>query len=179
MNRNISCRDRRKNRIKLPALDNLKIDLGCGDREHNAEIHGLEGYIGIDIIDYNQEIVWNIEESIPLPDNSCTNIFCSHVIEHIDNLIGLMNECWRILKPEGELYIICPHRDNDNAYLVHHIRRIDKKTLEAFDYSWSPKKEWNKDYDILPWKIKELIVNERKDIHCKMSPNKDNNLKNG
>jgi SAM-dependent methyltransferase len=166
-------RNRRKNRILLPALDNLKIDIGCGNEKANAKFHGLEGYIGIDIVDYGQAILWDIEKGLPLPDNSCINIFCSHVVEHVEDLIGLMNEFWRVLKPEGELYIVCPHKDNENAYLPHHIRRFDKKTFEAFDYSWSPKREWNVDYDVLPWKIKELIVNSKKDIHFWALPNKE------
>lgn len=172
MNKNISLRPRFKRELQLKAIDNLKIDVGCGDDKHNASNHALQGYIGIDFIDYGQEIVWDIEEGLPLPDNSCLNVFCSHVVEHVEDFIGLMNEFWRVLKPEGELYIVCPHKDNDRAYLPHHIRRLDKKTFEAFDYSWSPKQEWSRDYDILPWIIKELIVNERKDIHFKAKPKK-------
>ena len=170
---NASRRCRRKNRINLPALDNLKLDLGCGGSKGNAKIHGLEGYVGIDIIDYGQEMVWDIENGLPLPDNSCSNIFCSHLVEHLEDFIGIMNECWRVLKEDGELYIISPHRDNENAYLPHHIRRLDKKTFEAFDFTWSPGKEWEREYDVLPWEVKELIVNERKDIHVKLRPKKE------
>ena len=170
---NASRRCRRKNKIILPALDNIKLDLGCGGPERNAKVHGLEGYIGIDIVDYGQEMVWDIENGLPLSDNSCLNIFCSHVVEHIEDFIGLMNECWRILKKDGELYIVCPHKDSEDAYLPHHIRRLDKKTFEAFDFTWSPTKEWEKDYDMLPWEVKEIIINERKDIHVKLKPKKE------
>ena len=34
--------------------------------------------------------------------------------------------------------------------------------------------EWNIDYDMLPWKIREIVVNSRKDIHVWMSPVKTN-----
>ena len=171
---NLSRRDRRKNKITLPALDNLKLDVGCGDDKHNAKNHGEgDDYIGIDIIDYGQAIVWDIEAGLPVPDNSCINIFCSHVVEHVEDLIGLMNEFWRALKPNGEIHIVCPHKDSEKAYLVHHIRRFDKKTFEAFDFSWPPGKEWKRDYNILPWKIRELVVNDRKDIHCWASPKKE------
>jgi len=169
---NISRRDRRKNKVILNATDNLKVDVGCGDGKKNAKAHGLEGYIGIDIMDYGQEIVWDIENGLPLSDNSCLNVFCSHVVEHVENFIGLMNEFWRVLKPDGELYVICPHRENESAYLPHHVRRLDKKTFEAFDFTWSPDKEWERDYDMLPWSIVELIVNDRKDIHAKLKPKK-------
>lgn len=170
---NASRRDRRKNKIVFPALDNLKLDVGCGGDLFNAKHHGQgDGFVGIDIVDYGQAIVWDIETGLPVPDNSCVNIFCSHVIEHVDDVVGLMNEFWRVLKPEGELYIVCPHRENEHAYLVHHLRRFDKKTFEAFDFSWSPNDEWKRDYDILPWSIKELVVNSRKDIHLKASPKK-------
>ena len=173
MSRNISCRNRRKNKISLPALDNLKVDVGCAGPGYNAAHHGLKCYIGIDILDYGQEIVWDIENGLPLPDNSCVAIHCSHVVEHVEDMIGLMNEFWRVLKPQGEAHIICPHRTNESAYLVHHIRRLDKRTFEAFDFSWSPNDEWKKDYDILPWKIRELVVNDRKDMHFWASPKKE------
>lgn len=174
---NASTRNFNKNKIILSAFDNLKIDIGCGDEKHNAKIHGLEGYIGIDVMDFGQDIIWDIEKGLPFPNNSCINIFCSHVVEHINDLIGLMNEFWRVLKPDGELYIICPHKDSENAYVLHHIRRFDKKTFEAMAWDWKPEQQIKRDYDILPWKIIELILNERGDIHFKAKPNKDYDTK--
>src|SRR3990167_11002256 len=108
-----STRKRYNRKFILPAgsvIGDLKLDVGCGDSKHDFKNHGLKDYIGLDIYDYGQDIVWNIEQGIPLPDNSCSEIFCSHVVEHLDDLITVMNEFWRILKPNGKLSIVCPHK---------------------------------------------------------------------
>lgn len=169
---NVSTIKRNKKRIRLKKLDNIKLDVGCGDDKHNSKIHGLKGYIGIDIKDYGQELVWDIEEGIPLPDNSCTHIFCSHVVEHVVDLIGLLNEFWRILKPNGELKIICPHKNHESAYSLFHIRRLDENTFKGICINESYLDNWEDDYEIRPFELKELIVNERKDIHFLAKPYK-------
>jgi len=143
----------------------IKLDVGCGRNKR-------EGYVGIDWKDFGQEIIWDITKGIPLPDNSCSHIFCSHVIEHIDDLISLMNEFWRVLNITGELWIICPHRTAPSAYVIQHVRRIDEDTIKSFDYSDRKDRCWEDDYDIKPWKVNDLVVNERPDIHAKLSPRK-------
>lgn len=50
-------------------------------------------------------------ESIPLPSESEDFILSSHVIEHCPNMIRALVEWYRILKPEGILYLVTPHRD--------------------------------------------------------------------
>jgi SAM-dependent methyltransferase len=152
------------NRIVLP-LKRLKLDVGCGRKDQR---HGKDDYIGLDIKDYGQEIIWDMKNGIPLPDNSCINIFSSHFIEHFNDTIFFMNECWRILEPKGEIYIICPHRKNDSAYIPSHIKQLDEFTFKAFSYK--EKKEWNEDNNIKTWEIKEIIVNNRLDIHFKAKP---------
>lgn len=156
-------------------MEKIKLDVGCGDKFHNAKSKGREGYIGIDIMEYGQEILWDFDkDGLPLPDNSCSNIFCSHVIEHVVDAIGLLNEMWRVLEPGGELHLICPEKLNESAYLLHHIRRLDKATFEALDAERTDfdVSQWREEYDILSWKIKSLVVNEKPDIHFVASPAK-------
>ena len=156
-------------KIKLPEkLDDLKIDLGCGDKEHDARIHGREGYIGIDIKDYGQDIVWNIEEGIPLSDNSVKEIFCWHVLEHIKDIAVVMDEMWRILKPDGILELEVPEKNCDKAYIFQHVRRFTKETIQLLG-----DKNYIKEYLMKPWKILEINLNEKKFLNCKLQPNKD------
>lgn len=50
------------------------------------------------------------QDNVPYEDNSVDNIYCSHVIEHIEEeyVIKLIKECFRVLKPSGVLRISCP-----------------------------------------------------------------------
>jgi predicted SAM-dependent methyltransferase len=74
----------------------MRIELGCGP-DHNPEYYGIDArpLPGVDL-------VWDLEQvPLPLPDECCDEIVSSHTLEHITNLIPLMNECHRLLKPSG------------------------------------------------------------------------------
>lgn len=85
-------------------FDVIKIDVGCG---RNPK----EGFAGIDKSErVGAEYVLDVEKE-PLPFEDCTvdEIYCSHFLEHIDDIIYVMNEFWRVLKWDGKLQINVPH----------------------------------------------------------------------
>lgn len=89
-------------------IQNLKIvNLGCGNKKE-------EGEIGVDIIPSPQvDIVADLNRyPLPFEDNSIDIVKSSHVFEHLDNLILLMEEIHRMLKPEGILEFTVPHVSN-------------------------------------------------------------------
>jgi len=45
---------------------------------------------------------------LPFLDNSFEGVFCSHLIEHLENPLHLMKEIRRILKKEGRAVILTP-----------------------------------------------------------------------
>jgi ubiquinone/menaquinone biosynthesis C-methylase UbiE len=158
---------------KIPGENMLEI--GCGNKEHQrvAEDYNLK----LDIQDFGQNMVWNLEEGIPLPDNFCKQIYASNIFEHLhqEKLIHVFNECWRILRPEGILWIIVPEQKRDTAYIPSHLSRFTEATFKFFTG------ELNKDYEphimhqgiaqsIKMWETKELITNNRGDIHWRAIP---------
>lgn len=151
--------------LKKFPLGEIRLEIGCGDKEHWRREGGE--FLWIDIRDYGQDLVWDVEEGIPLPDNSCAFIYCSHTLEHMDDLVGVMNECWRVLKPDGVLQIVVPHKDSEKALVPSHVRLFDKWTFDFFQFE-----SYTKDYSVKPWTVLELVVNERPDIHVKMQPRK-------
>lgn len=80
----------------------MKLDLGCGNNKR-------EGFTGVDIMD-GADIQFDLFKSKwKWKDNSVDEIHCSHFIEHVPDLIPFMNECHRILKPEGIMTVIAPY----------------------------------------------------------------------
>lgn len=81
----------------------MRLELGCG-ANHDA------GWFGIDQQPLpGVNLVWDLNQTpIPLEDGSAEAIYSSHVLEHIRELIPLMNDCHRLLIPGGEFRAIFP-----------------------------------------------------------------------
>lgn len=100
-------------RINLDIPETELLDLGCGKSNRG---------LGIDIVDFGQQIVWDLREGIPLPDNSVKRIHTSHFLEHltlpeIDNLI---REIIRVSKDGTVVECSVPHADMDEAFYLPH-----------------------------------------------------------
>ena len=94
------------------------LNLGCGNRLLSAKPG--EVAVNHDRIKHRPEIdaVWDLNE-IPWPveDNSFDRIVARSVFEHIKpDLLETLNECWRILRPEGTIQIKVPYWRADAAY---------------------------------------------------------------
>jgi SAM-dependent methyltransferase len=88
----------------------VRVDLGCGT-------HKSEGFIGVDIVVASGvDVVADLNESFPFPDNSVDVIKAHDFIEHLPNRIQTMNELWRILKPDGIVDILVPSTDGRGAF---------------------------------------------------------------
>jgi predicted SAM-dependent methyltransferase len=100
---------------KLPKIEVKNLEIGCGERKQ-------KGYIGIDVRDCGQEIVWDVREGIPLCDNSVESVISSHTIEHFteDEVKDVFREIYRVLKKGGRTYHILPHVNDSRAYYFDH-----------------------------------------------------------
>jgi SAM-dependent methyltransferase len=47
-------------------------------------------------------------EPLPFPDAGFDAVFASHVLEHLREPLALTDECFRVLRPGGLLYLECP-----------------------------------------------------------------------
>ena len=59
------------------------------------------------------------ELELPLSDNSVSLIYCSHTLEHIEEMysIKFLSECYRILKEDGVMRIAVPSTDQDHKII--------------------------------------------------------------
>lgn len=146
---------------RLPIIKNFPIKINIGSGEG---IRQSPGFIKLDIDDYGQEIIWDIEEGIPLPDNSCSIVKSQHLIEHLEDPIGFLNECHRVLVEDGLIDLELPSQESDGALALSHLRLYNEWTFKLIDMGKM------KDYGVKPWKIVECFTNDRKDLFVKMKP---------
>ena len=80
------------------------LDLGCGNKKR-------EGTVGVDHNDRTAaDIVHNLNKfPYPFPDSSVDHIYMDNVLEHLDDVIRVMEEVHRVLKPDGTVKIIVPY----------------------------------------------------------------------
>lgn len=125
------------------------LDLGCGQFPRNP--YGRPQLFGVDLhaglhdqpsVEYRQA---NLTlQPIPFADNSFDSISAFDFIEHVprqvvvgDQLVlpflSLMNEVWRVLKPNGLFYAVTPAYPSPQAFQdPTHVNIITKKTHEYF-----------------------------------------------
>lgn len=82
----------------------MKLDIGCG---RNKKL----GFTGLDRVKMEGvDIVCNLDkEQIPLRDNSVDEIFSMHFMEHVFDLLVVMEEVWRVCKNGAKITIAVPY----------------------------------------------------------------------
>lgn len=91
------------------------LDIGCG----NDKLKPGKGekVIGIDHMKYpGVDIVHDLEKPLPLKSNFADRVYSNHTFEHIRNIVPLIEQCWKVTKPTGELFIRVPHFTSAGMY---------------------------------------------------------------
>jgi SAM-dependent methyltransferase len=93
----------------------LILDLASGSRAHRKKAQGRVTTDALDLPDI--DVVCDLNEGFPfLPDNSVDEIYSHNALEHIENLLFLMDEIHRVLKPTGRKRLFVPHFSNPYYY---------------------------------------------------------------
>lgn len=108
----------------------MKLDLGCGQSKKF-------GFVGVDLAGA-ADVVLDLERDVwPWEICSIDEIWCSHYVEHVADLIGFMNRCWAVLKPGGVMTINAPYYTSIRAHSdPDHKRLITEETFNYFDKDW-------------------------------------------
>lgn len=89
----------------------VKLNLGCGTKL-------LDGYVNCDNSDnVNVDKKFDLNTfPYPFEDNSVDEILLDNVLEHLDNIVAVMEELYRILKNAGKVNIFVPYAKSDWAF---------------------------------------------------------------
>ena len=81
----------------------MYIDLGCGASKR-------EGFLGIDRFPLpGVDLVADLNEGIPLPDDSVDFVYASHSLEHLESTDQVFNELYRVCKHGAIVTILAPY----------------------------------------------------------------------
>ena len=135
------------------------LDLGCYQGEISLEL--MKRYSNVlsrDIKDWghidklqNFDIL-DANKPFAIESNSLDAIYCSEVIEHVDNPANLIAECQRVLRPGGQMLLSSPN--------IYSIKSRAQFLLRGTLFGFGPHEtsEW---YHVSPLRIEWLR------LHCK------------
>lgn len=139
---------------RLPAELRI-LELGCG------QIKRCPTAVTLDINpDSLADVVHDLNAfPYPFADNEFDIVIAEHVLEHLDDLIRVVEEMHRILKPGGRLYVEVPHfSSNDHFTDPTHRHAFGVRSFDYFvpgeglaRYKYSRAQFRKHRADVTPW----------------------------
>ncbi len=102
------------NVVKYRSLYQGKLyDLGCGTKPYYDFIAPCAAqYIGVDwgntLHTQTMDVVADLNKPLPIPSEDADSIVCFQTLEHLCEPQQLLNEAYRILKPNGSILLTVP-----------------------------------------------------------------------
>lgn len=131
--------------------DALRVNLGCGRTP-------LDGWVNVDAVALpGVDVVVDLERGrLPFADSSVAEFHASHLIEHIENGLALMQELHRVAKPDALATFRCPYGATDEADEdPTHVRRYFWKSWGYFSQPFY----WRADYGYRgDWRVEEVVL---------------------
>jgi SAM-dependent methyltransferase len=135
-------------------------DIGCG------QLKQVPWAVGVDAVQQpGVDVVADLDDGLPFETGSLDHVFAVHVLEHVADMVAVMAEIHRVLRPSGLLHVLCPHWRHVNAAAdPTHVRPIDALTFRWFCRPTRP--------GVPPWR--PLSVTTRVDtVHADLQPLRD------
>lgn len=107
----------------------MRLNLGCGNG-------AMEGYVNVDLRPLSGvDVVCDLDDGPwPFKDSAAEQILALDIFEHLEDVIGAMDECHRILASGGELIIRGPLAGSLWVWSdVTHRRAFTELSFDHFD----------------------------------------------
>jgi SAM-dependent methyltransferase len=103
------------------------LDIGCGRRK-------IDGAVGLDHVNIpGVDIIADLNKVLPIEDESFDIVHADQVLEHVSDLIGLIYEVHRILKPGGKLIAHVPYFRSSWAHIdPTHVRSFTIQSMNFY-----------------------------------------------
>lgn len=135
----------------------MNLNIGCGrdiksgwTNVDSRPLPGVDHVMNLEWDDFPKE--WR---------GKIRRIYASHLIEHIDDILPLMENLWTVAAPDCELIVKCPHAGSDDAWGdPTHVRAIVEETF----WAWGQPYYWRSDYGYSgDWRLEHIkyTVNRR------------------
>jgi hypothetical protein len=135
----------------------MKLNLGSGRTP-------LEGWVNVDRfrVEASADVHWAMDLEKPCSSFTARSLDCveefqaNHVLEHIANLLPLMQWCWELAKPGALFTARVPYGSSDDADAdPTHVRRF---FLESWGYFGQPH-YWRADYGYRgDWQAENVLL---------------------
>lgn len=139
-----------------------KLYLGAGNKRLSGYTHvDIAPATGIDVVHDLNRTPW------PWSDDSIEFIAAEDVVEHLQlTLIEFCDEAWRIMKPQGELFVRTPHYKGESSWIdPTHRWHLDERAFHYLD----PATDWGKmypQYTSRKWRLMSLGIRGPQNIHA-------------
>lgn len=130
------------------------LDLGCGNKKR-------QGAIGIDFNDRTDaDIIHNLNVfPYPLQESTFDEVYLDNCLEHLDNVISVMEEIYRLCKSHGTVKVIVPYFRSVWACIdPTHQHFFTVNSFAYFDPNHPIFKRYA--YSLATFKVEKVIFNE-------------------
>lgn len=132
----------------------LRLDFACGNNKR-------DGFVGVDMVQTLQsEIIQDLESyPYPWPDNLVEEINCAYFLECVEDQAKFINECYRIIKPNGKMTVACTHLSSILSWSDPTKKnKICEETFLYFDRDWRDANKLDRHPITANFKIENMIV---------------------
>jgi SAM-dependent methyltransferase len=109
------------------------LNIGCGNTYHNS-------WVNIDVFPSSHEVLpCDLRRGLSFPDSYFDVVYHSHVLEHLSQTEAkhLINECQRVLKPNGILRVVVPDLEGIVRNYIDILEKVESGIKEAeANYDW-------------------------------------------
>lgn len=149
----------------------MKLNIGCG-RDYrkgwfNTDISKevkADAYFDIGKEKISREYGLN-KDIVPIESDQADLVYISGVLEQIgpnEELMHALNECWRVLKPGGQIVIVVPNAKHAIAHRdPMDIRKFTPATFAYFIAGQQEYEDYGSVYGFKPWRTLDIQENAR------------------